>query len=679
MVRRHWLIVVGILVGWSVAAPRLTAQQAVSSYQWTTLAGRPVTTAVDGAASVAIFGSPEGMVALPDDSVLVADTAASAIRRVAVDGTVSTFAGQLHTPGWADGLLAEARFDRPRGLARAADGTVFVVDASGVRRITSTGVVTTLARLSSVSPLIAVDPDGAVYVASGTSVTRIASDGAQTTPFGASIGRAVSGLLWHPTLGLMGFGRVTEGTVYSWIFAISAQGTTTLAGALDGAPVTDGVGTAARMNTIDAWALGPTGRVYFEDSNTIRAFDPGGQVTTLAGATASGATDGIGTAARFNAPTGLAARTDGSVLVADTSNRVLRSLSGAGVVSTVVGADVYTAARDGVGAQARFARVAGVDRLSNGDLLVADLEAHAIRRVTPAGVVTTFAGELNVGGFADGVGTTAKFNFPIDVAVAPDGRVFVADYGNHAIRVIAVNGAVTTLAGPQPGPTFTPGTGSGYADGSGSSARFNLPTAIALAPSGDLYIADYLNTAVRVLRTDGTVATVRRGAPEPSQPAFRQYPAGIAWAPEGYLVVTEEELVRRVNLDGTTSVIAGAGQGLYAGLSNVDGTGAAARFKRPAGVSVDSGGAVFVADDITVRQLTQGGIVTTVGGQELVTPGSPVRAVRGDVDGLGLLSSFADAWGMTILPDGRLVIAERGRVRVGTPATGPWASAPRKP
>jgi hypothetical protein len=653
----------------------LSAQQTVSSYQWTTLAGRPVTTAIDGAASVAIFGSPAGMVTLSDDSVLVADTAASAIRRVAPDGTVTTYAGQLHTPGWADGPVADARFSRPLGLARAANGDVFVADEIGysagtrVRRITSAGVVSTLAEFTtSVSPVMAVNTDGSVYVASGTSVTRIATDGTQTTPFGASIGLTVSGLLWHQTLGLIGYGR-NPGTV---IFSIDGSGPVVLAGAaLGGTQVVDGVGTSAQLGNIDGWTVSSGGRVYFEDTNTIRGFDPGGQVTTLAGATTTGTPDGIGTSARFNAPTGLAARSDGSVVIADTGNRVVRRLSAAREVTTLSGADVYVAARNGTGTEARFARAVGIDRLANGDLLVADLEAHAIRRVTPTGVVTTFAGELNVGGFADGVGPAAKFNFPVDVAVAPDGRVFVADYGNHAIRVIAVNGAVTTLAGPQPGPTFTPGSGSGDVDGTIGTARFNAPMALALSPSGDLYVADHLNYAIRVIRTDGTVATVWRDQ-EPTL-AFRARPTGVAWAPDGALIVGDTYFVRRVSLDGVATVLAGARQGYWSPAgSNSDGVGTAARFIRAAGVDVDAAGDAFVADDIKVRRITSAGVTTSLGGEEssIGELGWPPQPTRREADGVGSLARFTEAWGIVRHTDGRVWIAERGRIRVGTPVTG---------
>jgi NHL repeat len=678
MRRVLWATIV-VACAWVCDSAGLFAQQTVSSYQWTTLAGRPVTTAIDGPATSAIFGSPAGMVTLPDDSVLVADSAASAIRRVTADGTVSTYAGQLHTPGWADGPVADARFTQPVGLARAGNGDVFVAENTDgrldlidtrIRRITSAGVVATLAEFTtSVSPLMAVDPDGALYVASGTTVTRIATDGTQTTPFGTSIGLTVSGLLWHPTEGLIGFGG-NPGTV---IFSIrSVFGVTELAGAaLGGAQVVDGVGSAARMGAISGWTVARSGRVYFEDTNTIRAFDPGGQVTTLAGASTAGTTDGTGSVARFNAPTGLAVRTDGSVVVGDTGNRVLRLMSTAGGVTTLAGADAYIVARDGVGTSARFARAAGIDRLPNGDLVVADLEAHAIRRVTPAGVVTTFAGALNVGGFANGTGTDAKFNFPIDVAVAPDGRVFVADYGNHAIRVIAVDGAVTTLAGPQPGSTFNPGTGSGFVDGTTGDARFNAPMALAVAPSGDLYVSDHFNYAVRVIRSDGSVATVWRDQ-DPTL-AFRARPGGIAWAPDGALIVGDSHFVRRVTLDGGSTVLAGERQGFWSPYaSNIDGAGTAARFIRAAGVDVDTAGDAYVADDIKVRRSTSAGVTTSLGGEESWASvlGWPTQPTRREADGVGSLARFAEAWGIVTHTDGRVWIGERGRIRVGTPVTG---------
>jgi sugar lactone lactonase YvrE len=663
---RRLLILAVVVVGvWGWAATSTTAQQLVTVYEWTTLTGRDVAHAVDGPSSTAIFGSPAGMVTLPDDSVLVADTSASVIRLVGADGSVSTYAGALSLPGRADGPRVDARFVRPVGLTRSSNGDVFVTDQvninnwTRIRRITPAGVVSTLIEFSrELSHQPAADPEGNVYVSDVTfgrfgptgSVIRVSADGTATTIPNTS---GVTDLIWHPTWGLVGV-EVSWFTHMDRLVQISdATGIgNTLAGTTGaGSEMVDGVGSAARLLAVGGLGEAPDGRLYFADLHTIRRLDLDQTVTTTAGGPVAGSVDAAGLQARFSAPQGLAVRADGTVVIADTGNRTLRHLSSQGAVTTLSGGTVHAPATDGTSATARFARAAGVDRLPNGDLLVVDLEAHAIRRVTGAGEVSTHAGVLMVGGFADGSAASAHFNYPLDVAVAPSGDVFVADYGNHAIRRVDVSGAVTTIAGPSPGPVFQPGTGSGLVDGAGTAARFNLPSALALAPSGDLYVADSGNSAVRVIRTNGQVETVAQ---------LQHRPLGIAWAPAGYLIITSDASVHRVNLDGTSALLAGGTPAIGEVPDLVDGTGAAARFYSTGLVDVDADGIAYVADGIGVRRVTPDGVVTTVGGS----------STEVGHDGFGLRATFTSAWGIAWLPDGQLVVTERGAIRRGAPTTG---------
>ncbi len=266
-----------------------------------------------------------------------------------------------------------------------------------------------------------------------------------------------------------------------------AGAVTTLAGSTTPGSA-DGTGAAAAFHLPVSVAVDAHGNVFVADTfnNEIREIAPGGVVTTFAGSTTPGSSDGAGSAASFNQPEGVAVDTHGNVYVADTGNNEIRMITPAGVVSTLAGTPVAGSA-DGTGATAAFNHPTGVAVDSSGDLIVADLGNNEIRRVTPAGVVTTLAGALSPGS-ADGTGAAASFSSPQAVAIDPAGNVYVADGGNNEIRVIAPNGIVTTLAG-----TTTPGS----ADGTGAGASFNNPSGVTLDASGNLYVGDFNNNEIR--------------------------------------------------------------------------------------------------------------------------------------------------------------------------------------
>jgi len=212
--------------------------------------------------------------------------------------------------------------------------------------------------------------------------------------------------------------------------------------------------------------------------------------TTLAGmAGSSGSANGTGSAARFNTPYGVAVDSAGNVYVADNGNHTIRKVSAAGVVTTLAGLAGSGGSADGTGSAARFSLPNGVAVDSAGNVYVADFNNHTIRKVTPAGVVTTLAGRAGSFGSADGTGGAARFIFPTDVAVDSAGNVYVADTGNYAIRKVTAAGVVTTLAG-------NAGV-SGSADGAGSVARFYRPSDVVVDNAGNLYVADSGNNTIR--------------------------------------------------------------------------------------------------------------------------------------------------------------------------------------
>jgi len=171
-------------------------------------------------------------------------------------------------------------------------------------------------------------------------------------------------------------------------------------------------------------------------------------VTTIAGTAGwSGRADGTGSAARFNQPSGVAVDGAGNVLVADSGNNTIRKITPAGVVTTLAGTAGSLGSVDGTGAAARFASPSGVAVDGAGNVFVADNLYSTIRKITPTGVVTTLAGTAGSYGSADGTGAAARFYSPTGVSVDKAGNVFVADTGNNAIRKISTSAAVTTVVG----------------------------------------------------------------------------------------------------------------------------------------------------------------------------------------------------------------------------------------
>lgn len=321
----------------------------------------------------------------------------------------------------------------------------------------------------------------------------------------------------------------------------TAQVVTTLAGS--GAfGFLDGTGAAAQFNAPWGVSTDATGNVYVADylNNKIRKITPAGVVSTLAGST-QGFADDTGTAAQFYLPTGVATDAAGNVFVADTYNEKIRKITPSGVVTTFAGSGVY-GFTDGTGAAAQFHDPFGIATDAAGNVYVADTNNNKIRKITPTGVVSTLAGSTY--GFADGTGAMAQFYRPYGVATDAAGNVYVADKDNHKIRKITPAGEVSTLAGST----------QGFADGIGTAAQFNNPYGVTTDAAGNVYVGDGLNNKIRKITPAGVVSTVA---------------------------------------------------GSTAGFT--DGTGVAAQFSRPYGVTTDAAGNVYVGDwnNSKIRKITQ--------------------------------------------------------------------------
>jgi sugar lactone lactonase YvrE len=287
-------------------------------------------------------------------------------------------------------------------------------------------------------------------------------------------------------------------------------------------------------------------------------------------------------AAPLSDPFGLAIAGDDTVYVADggDGNRILRIGRDGAVMAFAGGREGFA---DGIGSNAAFNTPSALALDRKGNLYVADTGNHAIRRVAPDGSVATIAGD-GTPGYADGKGAQARFNGPVGIAVDRAGVVYVADTYNDRIRRIAPDGTVSTLAGiGQPG----------NADGPASGAAFDTPTALAVAQDGTLFVADAGNDAIRKIAKDGTVSTFAVPAVHEQRPMLRQ-PMGLALARDGYLYVAA----------GTGGrILEFSPDGSYHALRHADdarrfeyGSDGSVRLYAPRGLAIAHDGSVLATD-----------------------------------------------------------------------------------
>jgi hypothetical protein len=363
-------------------------------------------------------------------------------------------------------------------------------------------------------------------------------------------------------------------------------------------------------NAVAADGTHPTGTIYFEDNDDIRAgrrYQWGRSLSVTAGTGTAGYTgdNSSATSATLNLPQGVAMDTAGNLFIADTANHCIRKVSTSGIITTVAGTGTAGyGGDDGAATSATLNLPQGIAVDSSGNLFIADTGNHCIRKIDySTGVITTVAGTGTDGDSGDdGAATAARLHSPQSVAVDAAGNIYIADTANHRVRKVAsATGTITTVAG-------TGTAGYGGDNDQATAAMLNSPAGVAVDSAGNLYIADTANHRVRRLdAATGIIATLAgtgtgayAGDNGQATAASLNGPTGLAVDSSGnvYFSDTGNHRVRKVTSAGVIVTVAGTGTASYS-TGNSLAVGAA--FNAPMGVAVSASDYLYIADKSNSR------------------------------------------------------------------------------
>ena len=659
----------------------LSSVSAQLDYTVSTVAGTGDGGFMDGDSATALFRSPRGITVDDSGVLFVTDFFNHRIRRIDIDGNVSTIAG-TGTSGFTDGDAATAQFSNPLGITVDDNGILFVADAGNhsIRRIDTEGNVSTIA---------------------GTGTPGFMDGDAATAQFNIPRGITVddNGILFVADEGNHRIRRIdTDGNV------------STIAGS--GTPgFTDGDAATAQFNFPVGITVDDNGILFVVDlgNHSIRRIDTEGNVSTIAGSGTSGFMDGNAATAQFNFPRGITVDDNGILFVADSENHRIRRIDTDGNVTTVAGTGTFGFI-DGDAATAQFRSPVGITVDDNGILFVADRNNHSIRRIDTDGNVSTIAG-TGTFGFIDGDASTAQFSSPNGITVDDSGVVYIADQVNFSIRRIDTDGNVSTIAG-----TGTPG----FIDGDAATAQFRSPLDITVDDNGMLFVTDSGNHSIRRLTPEAcpnpdilitqsadTTITSENGQTDTIFIALSQAPTSDVvvtlsiddasegsiptedltftsanWDTHQLVIITgedDEELDGSVSYMLTAFVVDASSDDAFDGVSAttivtnlddeetcytvstvagtgdegfMDGDAATAQFNLPFGITVDDSGVVYIADQFNhrIRRIDTDGNVSTIAGS-----GTP-----GFTDGDAATAQFNFPVGITVDDNGILFVVDLG-------------------
>ncbi len=498
-----------------------------------------------GAGFNAQLNHPESVAVDATGNLFIADYSNNRVRKVAPSGIINTVAGNGKEGYSGDGGVAtEAELYTPGGVLVDASGNLFVADSGNnvVRKVAPSGIINTVAgngeegysgdggpatlAMLNFPSALAVDAIGDLFVAdSGDDrIRKVAAGGTISTVVGNGAFRFFGdgGLATSAALNLslsdLYIGGVTvdysgnllvADALNSRVRKVSSTGIIdTLAG--NGIPAylgDNGPAVAASLDTPAGTAVDSAGNVYIADfyNCVVRKVTPTGVIITVAGTGHSGYSGdgGLATYAKLDTPSGVAVDVLGNLFIADRGNSVIRKVTPAGIISTVAGNGSPGYSGDGGSAtSAKLNLPFGVAVDASDNLFIADPDDAAIRKVTPAGIISTVAGNGTEGYSGDGGSATkAALDYPYGVAVDPDGTLFIADSGNSVIRKVTPEGIISTIAGS--GMEGYSGDG-----GIATSAALNAPLGVALDTLGNLYIADSGNNRIRAVLASAPAASV---------------------------------------------------------------------------------------------------------------------------------------------------------------------------
>jgi trimeric autotransporter adhesin len=597
-----------------------------------------------GSALLAQLNNPQGLAVDTLGNLYISDMGNQRIRKVTPAGIVSTVAGTGVAGYSADNVPAtNSQLNNPQGVAVDAAGNLYIADSLNfrVRQVVPNGTISTIA---------------------GTATPGNSGDGGPATA--ATLSNPVALALdsaGNLYIGDSGSNEVRKIAPGGTITLVAGTGTPNFSG--DSGPAT-----AADINQPQGLAVDAAGNLYIADRGNfrVREVSPAGTISTYAGDGAFGITGdhGPATSAELSGPSGVAVDYNRNLYIADISGRI-RMVNAAGTITTAAGQTNITVSGDGGPASfGQFTGPWGVTRDGSGNLYVADYTNNRVRKINPAGIITTFAGTGVPGETGDGGPATSASVGTFVTAADPLGNIYLADVAK--IRKVVTGGTISTVAG-------TGGFGYNGDNQPATSALLGsyLP-GLAVDSNFNIYISDWLNQRVRkVTAATGVITTIAgtgasgyNGDNQPATSAQVSYPAGLALDSLGNLYIADynNNRVRKLALNGTISTVAGNGTATNTG-DGLAATNAGVGVLGPWGLAVDGLGNLYISTQgNTIRMVSAGGIISTIAG-------TGVPGYSGD----GGLAAAAEIWhplGLALDPAGNIYFGDfaNNAVRVLQPA-----------